>query len=607
MATTGDLSYPFDPTGTLVSNLISNEQAVITAVNYRDYHFTVPRLAPYFLDSMQITLKDGQGVTRPLVMGVDWYGCFEFISASRACAKPVWGGVYFLDTSLAGVVSMTYQTLGGVWTLDEATVAELLAYSLHNPRVTAWEEVASPPYAFPPIDHEWDLVDMVGMTDVVTALQGVESAIRASGGGDISAHLANFDNPHRVTATQVGLGNVPNYPVATNQDAIDGTSDLSFMTPAKVRQALYSPTGPGTGLATHIADTNNPHQTTAAEVGTYASAQIDNFLAGKIGATDTAYDTARFNGRDQNAYAAWVLANGSAANALKFGGLTPADFTTAVLGGTAADSNMLAGYTYAEVMSNILAGKAADTFEFNGMDAPTYATWALQQGPASDSSKFGGKTPAEYTAQVLTGTAANSTLFGGLTVSQLSSQIVSQVEGAITYASTTGEVAASYWREIGQQVLPSGTNPANAFADIQWLITGGESNGATAGGSYYLHVNCKGTTPQITGELVQVSTTDSAIQLGWTISNIDFGDGNGAVPTMRLWLKTGPNMNSLTITSFSKDKVIYPPNSWQTTEPASITYLGADAFARASQLSQVVTGLTTTLNSITTQLAALGA
>jgi hypothetical protein len=607
MAITNDLSYPFDPTGTLASNLISNEQAVITAVNYRDYHFFVPRLAPFFLDSMQITIKDSvTGAIRPLVKGIDWYGCFEFISASRACAKPVWGGVYFLDTNLTGVISMTYQTLGGVWTLDEAKIAELLAYSLHNPRVTAWEEVADPPYAFPPIDHEWDLVDMVGMSDVVTALQGVEDAIRASGGGDITAHINDFDNPHRTTAAQVGLGNVANYPIATNDQAAAMTSDLAYMTPAKVYQALYGASGPGTGLANHLADTGNPHHVTAHQAGTYTSAEIDAFLAGKIGATDTAYDTQRFNGRDQNAYAAWVLANGSAANALKFGGLTPAEFTESILGGKAADSDKLAGYTYAEVISNALAGKAADTFAFNGMDAATYAAWALQQGTAGDSAKFGGQTPAEFTASVLTGTAANSTLFGGLTVAQLSSQIVSQVEGDVTFASTTGEVGTSYWREIGRQVLPSASNPANSFGDIHWVITGGESNGATASGAYYLHINAKGSSPQITGELIQLSGTDSNIKIGWTISNIDQGDGNGAVPTLRVWLNTGPNMNSFTISSFSKDKVIYPPGTWTTTEPTSIAYFTQDAFALSSQLSQVVTGITETLNNITQQLSQMG-
>lgn len=84
-------------------------------------------------------------------------------------------------------------------------------------------------------------------------------------GGSIDAHIADHNNPHQVTAAQVGLGKVPNYPKAAAADAVAGTSDVMLMTPYLVAQAIA--VGVPQALSAHVADTANPHQVTAAQVG----------------------------------------------------------------------------------------------------------------------------------------------------------------------------------------------------------------------------------------------------------------------------------------------------------------------------------------------------
>lgn len=54
----------------------------------------------------------------------------------------------------------------------------------------------------------------------------------------IDAHKADKTNPHDVTKTQVGLGNVPNYTTATQSQAEDGTTNEAFMTPLRTKQAI---------------------------------------------------------------------------------------------------------------------------------------------------------------------------------------------------------------------------------------------------------------------------------------------------------------------------------------------------------------------------------
>lgn len=84
-------------------------------------------------------------------------------------------------------------------------------------------------------------------------------------GGSIDAHIADHNNPHQVSAAQVGLGNVPNYAKATAAQAVAGTDDASLMTPYLVSQAIA--VGIPQSLASHLTDTQNPHRVTASQVG----------------------------------------------------------------------------------------------------------------------------------------------------------------------------------------------------------------------------------------------------------------------------------------------------------------------------------------------------
>lgn len=68
------------------------------------------------------------------------------------------------------------------------------------------------------------------------------------------AHIADTNNPHAVTKSQVGLGNV------------DNTSDLNKPISTATQNALNLKANQ-TDLSNHIADTNNPHVVTKAQVG----------------------------------------------------------------------------------------------------------------------------------------------------------------------------------------------------------------------------------------------------------------------------------------------------------------------------------------------------
>lgn len=268
--------YPFDPTGLKASNQITGEKQVISAPPWRDYHFIIPKLTPFFRDSFLIRDLTNN---RLLVEGVDYLFSHRFISATRATAKPVYGSVSFLDKSFSGVVELEYQTLGGEWTVDGDELTEKLVYNKTNPRITSWEQVQTLPRTFPVIDHQWNLNDMVGMSEVRDAIEGIGLSIESQTEDKrlIVLHRSNRDNPHGVTKQQTGLGNVENFPVSTRLQAIGGTHEYSYMTPRRTRQAIEQFST--RVIITHKDDRDNPHGVTKEQV---ELGNVDNYSTATI-------------------------------------------------------------------------------------------------------------------------------------------------------------------------------------------------------------------------------------------------------------------------------------------------------------------------------------
>lgn len=284
------VTYPFDPTGSNPLNRIVNEQHVLTSLNNTQLYQTVmPSAAPFFSDNLILSFRNPDNSVRILTEGVDYYFTHQFISASKATAKPVYGSITFLDRDIQGVLRLTYQTLGGVWTLTDSEIADILANMVKNPRTTAWEQITDLPFQFPVIDHEWNLVDMVGASDIVDAIDSVRDAILAGNAGGIAAHINDKTNPHEVTKTQVGLGSVQNYPVSSQAQAEGGTNNTTYMTPLRVAQAIAM-LGGGS-IVNHLEDFNNPHNVTKAQVGL---ANVENYPMATVAQAEAGISTAHY-------------------------------------------------------------------------------------------------------------------------------------------------------------------------------------------------------------------------------------------------------------------------------------------------------------------------
>jgi hypothetical protein len=87
------------------------------------------------------------------------------------------------------------------------------------------------------------------------------------------AHLTDYNNPHEVTAAQVGLGNVVNLPLLTTQDIAAKNTSLAAYVPYNLLEVAVASVFPILSAAevaeflAHLTDYNNPHEVTAEQVG----------------------------------------------------------------------------------------------------------------------------------------------------------------------------------------------------------------------------------------------------------------------------------------------------------------------------------------------------
>lgn len=218
--------YPYDPTARATSNKIVNESiTVIPPSQITDYSYVVPRAAPFFAETLVV--KDGKGVgARTLVENVDYWCVIDFLSASVGLTKRVSVGIALLDPNYSGTLYVSYQTLGGNYTMADYSVLEELIRERYVVKHVSYEQIINLPAGFSPEWHNHEVADMVGMSSVVASLDNIKVATESRNGsyGQIEQQLRNHVNSAAAhTPADIGLGNVKNYGIATLTDAKGGS------------------------------------------------------------------------------------------------------------------------------------------------------------------------------------------------------------------------------------------------------------------------------------------------------------------------------------------------------------------------------------------------
>ena len=99
----------------------------------------------------------------------------------------------------------------------------------------------------------------------------------------LNSHIENKDNPHLVTKAQIGLGNVNN--------TSDINKPVSEAQSKAIADAKKAGTDAQSTIDQHIANVENPHQVTAHQVGAYTQEETDAKLASLVDTAPEALNT----------------------------------------------------------------------------------------------------------------------------------------------------------------------------------------------------------------------------------------------------------------------------------------------------------------------------
>lgn len=240
------VSYPLDTTGLAPANLIVDEVHTLTELNAETYRLIIPEFAPFYLDNFVLKHVDTQNNETILTPDVDFILVLPYIAASRSIGKMLYGGISISNNFVNGLVKLQYQTIGGPWTADASQVLVTLANVVYNPRMTSWDQVTNIQELFPPINHDDSLDYVYGHESLIDALNSLAAtvALTPSQTPTYVTHMTRSDNPHGVTKTQVGLGNVQDLPIATPDEIAGKISVQKYVTLDQVLQLLQTVQNP---------------------------------------------------------------------------------------------------------------------------------------------------------------------------------------------------------------------------------------------------------------------------------------------------------------------------------------------------------------------------
>lgn len=174
------IRYPEDLTGINPDNRILNEiHSISPYTSSKPRRIVIPNFRPFYTDTTYLKLYDLGSSTPliPLVKDVD-YKCVELSEeASIASGKEVCQSIIIENINVSTNVSISYQTVGGLYTNDTSNLVSLLNTGLNDTRPVHWENMLGKPFEFDPLPHIHHLNDVVGYAPLIVALERLQTAI----------------------------------------------------------------------------------------------------------------------------------------------------------------------------------------------------------------------------------------------------------------------------------------------------------------------------------------------------------------------------------------------------------------------------------------------
>jgi hypothetical protein len=293
-------ALPLDLTGMAVNNRTKREYHDLSDQMNLPFRVIAMDKGYFYTDDLKVV--DGRGYE--LQRDVDYQCTGLNPDAVKDTAKTVCGVVVILNRQVHPEIYIDAQMVGGLYCNMAYTIVELARGLLNNTRKVHWNNIEHKPDAFNPNGHQHALWDLHEFTDRTVQLKRMTTAIETMGDRlfeanlddykrllkiisddlalteqQLQVHIANQDNPHRLTAVQVQLGNVQNFPKATDDDARQANASIlnRYATPWSLKLSVDANFTPL--MTSHVNNLNNPHELTAAQLLAYTIPEFNNIAA----------------------------------------------------------------------------------------------------------------------------------------------------------------------------------------------------------------------------------------------------------------------------------------------------------------------------------------
>lgn len=205
--------------------------------------------SPFYLSSLRVSIvasaKSFSSIALEeesiLEIGVDYQPAFNYNQATALLGEAVYGGIVFTDPKLAGLLKIILTPIGG-YTSTTAQRSTVYTNPNTRPLTDRWEDVFStiPPFETPDVLYSVnprnDITDVVASISEIAAQLGMIDTNNTV--FDFTRHTGDLDNPHGDTSVTIGLGQVPNWNIASVAEIISGNIAHRFVTPAGVYGAI---------------------------------------------------------------------------------------------------------------------------------------------------------------------------------------------------------------------------------------------------------------------------------------------------------------------------------------------------------------------------------
>lgn len=308
---------PLDLKGTLTTNLFVGEEHTLTRVNGKTNRMFTPKYGAYYKDSLEVRTASGAVLSED----VDYVTTYYYDEIWELNAKAACAIIVVTNPAVANSVRITYRALGGHYCLSVDELSDMLKEVDEYPKELGWDDIRNKPLQFVPLPHTHEYWQLYGLESTVSNLDMIADSVGVGRKGVLDdnryyyqgiidlaekaiadysalvmAHINNRSNPHQTDKTKLGLGEINNWGMATNAEAVTMTVNNKYQPIGGVYDQLYAHVIPL--YDAHLRDLNNPHNVTIDDplINVYNRAQIIGAFGGRLLRTSPAYSSTLYSG-----------------------------------------------------------------------------------------------------------------------------------------------------------------------------------------------------------------------------------------------------------------------------------------------------------------------